>query len=212
MPLLRAEVIWAREATRFAVTLVVETSAQEAVATWDSATARVKDTEDRAALTERETQERVLRVEAESTAVLASALDETEGLVWKITLLEGELAKVCRAREVAEETTCGLFDTMADAERRREESERGHQEHLGELTLLLTRGSELCIAIVDPPWVKNHLSEGMQIATLHHIEMAGELAALQMVLSSTIEFTLGCLPDETFWVEVMDELVAEFQS
>jgi urease accessory protein UreE len=63
------------------VTLVVETSAQEAVATWDSATTRVKDTEDRAALTERETQKRVLRVEAESTAVLASALDETEGLV-----------------------------------------------------------------------------------------------------------------------------------
>jgi hypothetical protein len=44
MPLLQAEVIRAREATRFTVTLVVETSAQEAVVTWDSATARVKDT------------------------------------------------------------------------------------------------------------------------------------------------------------------------
>jgi hypothetical protein len=154
----------------------------------------------------------VLRVEAESTAVLASALEETEGLVWKIALLEGELEEVGRAREVAEETTCGLFDTPADAEWQREESKRGHQEQLGELTLLLTRGSELCIAIVNPPRVKNHLSEGMQIAALHHTEMAGELAMLQMALSSTIEFTLGRSPDETFWVEVMDELVAEFQS
>jgi hypothetical protein len=126
MPLFQVEVIRAREATRFAVTLVVETSAQEAVVTWDSAIARVKDTQDRAALTERETQERVLRVEAESTAVLASALEETEGLVWKIALLEGELEEVGRAHEVVEETTCGLFDTPADAEWRREESKRGH--------------------------------------------------------------------------------------
>jgi tetrahydromethanopterin S-methyltransferase subunit F len=41
----------------------------------------VKDVEDRAALIEREARERVSGVEAESTAMLASAHEEAEGLV-----------------------------------------------------------------------------------------------------------------------------------
>jgi hypothetical protein len=41
--------------------------------------------------------------------------------------------------------------------------------------------------------------------------MVGELAALQMAVSSVVEFALGHLHNETFWVEVVDELVAEFQ-
>jgi hypothetical protein len=92
-----------------------------------------------------------------------------------------------------------------------EEFEREHREQFEELTLLQTRGFELCLAITGPPQVRNHLSEGMQIATLHHIEMARELAVLQTAVSSAVEFTLGCSFDETFWVEVMDELVAEFR-
>jgi hypothetical protein len=55
------------------------------------------------------------------------------------------------------------------------------------------------------------LSEGLQIATLPHTNMAGELAALWTAVSSTVEFMLRCLPDETFQMEVMDELVANFQ-
>jgi hypothetical protein len=41
--------------------------------------------------------------------------------------------------------------------------------------------------------------------------MAGELAVLWEAVFSTMEFTVGHLPDETFYVEVVDELVAEFQ-
>jgi hypothetical protein len=81
---------------------------------------------------------------------------------------------------------------------------------LEELTLLQTRGSELCFAIVSPPQARNHLLEGMQIAALWHTEMVGELATLQTVVSSTLEFTLGHLPDKTIWVEAVNEMVAEF--
>jgi hypothetical protein len=59
--------------------------------------------------------------------------------------------------------------------------------------------------------VRNHLSEGMQITTLCHTEMAGELAALHAAVSSTMEFTLGRSPNGTFQVEIVDELVAKFQ-
>jgi hypothetical protein len=59
--------------------------------------------------------------------------------------------------------------------------------------------------------VRNHLSEGMQITTLCHTEMAGELAALHAAVSSTMEFTLGRSPNGTFRVEIVDELVAKFQ-
>jgi hypothetical protein len=51
----------------------------------------------------------------------------------------------------------------------------------------------------------------MQITALHHIEMDEEVGTLQTVVSSAAEFVLGLSPDETFWVEVVDELVAKFQ-
>jgi triphosphoribosyl-dephospho-CoA synthetase len=70
----------------------------------------------------------VSRVEEESTAVLSSTREETESFVQKVGLLEGELAEVRRAREVAEETTHGLSNIVADAERWQEEFERGHWE------------------------------------------------------------------------------------
>jgi hypothetical protein len=41
--------------------------------------------------------------------------------------------------------------------------------------------------------------------------MAGELVTLQATVSSTVEFMLGSLPDKTFQVEVVDELVVEFR-
>jgi hypothetical protein len=49
----------------------------------------------------------------------------------------------------------------------------------------------------------------MQIVALHHTEMARELAMLRSAVSLTVEFMLGCSPDGTFWVEVMDEPVAK---
>jgi hypothetical protein len=55
-----------------------------------------------------------------------------------------------------------------------------------------------------------HLLEGMQITTLHHVEMAEQLAALQLVVTSVAVFMLGCSPPQAFRVELVDELVIEF--
>jgi hypothetical protein len=50
----------------------------------------------------------------------------------------------------------------------------------------------------------------MRAAALCHTEVDRELAELRTALSSTTELVLGLLLDETFRVEVMGELVAEF--
>jgi hypothetical protein len=89
-------------------------------------------------------------------------------------------------------------------------SEREHREQFKELTLLQTRGSKLCHAIIGPPWARHHLSEGMWLAVLCHIEMARELAMLQVVVPSTMESVLGHSPRKTIHVEVVGELAAEF--
>jgi hypothetical protein len=68
-------------AARITTMLDAETSAREASAMQDSAALRVKDAVDRATLAEREVMERMSRVEAENTAVLASAHGDAEGLV-----------------------------------------------------------------------------------------------------------------------------------
>jgi hypothetical protein len=82
-------------------------------------------------------------------------------LVRKISLLEGELVEARQAREVAEENFGGLSDVVTDAERWQEESERECQEQFEELTLVQTQGSKLCLTIIGPPRVRNHLLEGM---------------------------------------------------
>jgi hypothetical protein len=156
----------------------------------DSAALRVKDVEDRAALAEMVALEKVSRVEVENAVTLASAHEDVEGFVQKITLLEGELAAERRAQEM---------------------SKRERREQLEELTLLQTWGFDLCHTIVGPPRVRHHLSEGMQLVALHHTEMVRELAAFWAVVSSTTESTLGCSPNDTFHVEIVGELVATFQ-
>jgi hypothetical protein len=85
-----------------------------------------------------------------------------------------------------------------------------HREQFKELTLLQTRGSELYHAIVGPPWVRHHLSEGMRLAAFRHTEMVGELALLQAAVSSTVESALEHSPNDTFHVEVVGELVVKF--
>jgi hypothetical protein len=79
-----------------------------------------------------------------------------------------------------------------------------------ELTLLQTRGSELCHAIVDPSWVRRHLFEGMRLATLHHTEMVRELAALRAVVSSVVRSVFGRSPTDTLRMEVVCEVAVEF--
>jgi hypothetical protein len=81
-----------------------------------------------------------------------------------------------------------------------EVSERECQEQYEELTLLQTWASELCHAVVNPPQARHHLSEGMWFATLHHTEMARELAMLWAVVSSAMESMLGHSPSDTFRV------------
>jgi hypothetical protein len=51
----------------------------------------------------------------------------------------------------------------------------------------------------------------MHITALHDAETTRELAVLQVVASFAMELALGCSPDETLQVEVVGELVAEFQ-
>jgi hypothetical protein len=128
----------ATEAACAMAMLTIEDSALEAVAAQDSAALYVKDAEDRATLPKREALERVSRVEVENATVLASAREDVKGLAWKIALLEDELGAEPRAQEV---------------------SEREHREQFEELTLLQTRGSELCHIIVRPPWVTPPMGE-----------------------------------------------------
>jgi hypothetical protein len=59
----------------------------------------------------------VSKVEAESTATLASTCEEAEGLVQRIALLEGELAEARQAREMAKENSQGSSDAAVDVER-----------------------------------------------------------------------------------------------
>jgi hypothetical protein len=151
------------EAARVAAELEAKTFAEEATTARESVVALVRDVEDRATLARWEARERVLRVEVKSVAVLASAHEKAEGLVRRIALLEGDHAEVHQAREMAEENSRVLSNAAADAERRWEESKREFQQQFEELTLLQVWGSKLCLAIVSPPRVRNHLSEGMQI-------------------------------------------------
>jgi hypothetical protein len=149
-------------------------------------------------------------VEVENAMALASAHEDADGLVRKNALLEDKLVEVCQAREVAEENSRGLSDVAADAEHRWEVFAREHQKHFVELTLVQTRGSALCLAIVGPPWVRDHMFKGMQITALHQIDMARELASLQAAVSSITELTLRRSPNETFQVEVVGDLVVKF--
>jgi hypothetical protein len=80
---------------------------------------------------------------------------------------------------------------MVDIDRRRENAGRQCQNLVQELTLLQTRGSDLCHAIVNPPTVMGHLSEGMRIAVIRHTEVAGQLATLRAALSSVAQFGGG---------------------
>jgi hypothetical protein len=95
--------------------------------------------------------------EVENVATLGSAHEDAEGLVQMVALLEGELAEVHRARETVED-----------------------------LSLQRARVSELCLAIVDPPRVRNHLSERMQAAALCHTKGAEKLVALRAAVSSAM--------------------------
>jgi hypothetical protein len=106
------EAATAVDAAHAVAMLAAETSAQEAVAAWDNATFHVGDAEDQAALAEREALERVSIVEIENVVALASAYEDAEGLVRKISLLEDELAGERWAREVSERERQAQFKEL----------------------------------------------------------------------------------------------------
>jgi hypothetical protein len=134
--------------------------------------------------------ELVSKAEVESSTTLGSTHEDVEGLARKVALLKDDLATKHRVRE---------------------EFEMEHQVHFEEFTLLQTRVSELCHAIVCPPHAKHQLSEGMWLVALHHTEMVGELATFRATVSSTTESVLECSPGDTARAEVVGELVTEFQ-
>jgi hypothetical protein len=171
------------EATHAMVVLAIETSAQEVTVAWDGANLHIKDAEDWAALAEREALERVSRAEAENSTALSSARADAEGLKQKIVLLEDELAEERRVWQTPE---------------------REHRERFKELTLLQTRDSKLCLAIIVPPQ-ERHLSVGIWLAALHHTEMVGELAAFWAAMSSATDLKLRRSPSNTTHAEVVGE-------
>jgi hypothetical protein len=89
--------------------------------------------------------------------------------------------------------------------------EMKRREQFEDISLLRAHSVELCLAIVGMSWARNHLLERMLVAAICHIEMVGELATFGAAVTSATELVLGCSLDETFWVEIMDELVAQFQ-
>jgi hypothetical protein len=133
--------------------------------------------------------ERVSRVLTETATTLVSTREDAEGFARKIALLEDELVVERRAREVPE---------------------RDYREQFEELTLLQTRGSELCHIIVSLTRARHHLSKGMRLVALHHTEMAGELASLLAIVPSVAESVLGCSPTDAFHEEVVGELAEKF--
>jgi hypothetical protein len=54
------------------------------------------------------------------------------------------------------------------------------------------------------------MSKGMRLAALRHTEMAGELAAYQVAVSSTMDSVLKRSPSNTARMVVVGELAAEF--
>jgi hypothetical protein len=125
---------------------------------------------------------------------------------------EHHSACLCSRRHQRSHTKVALLEDDLSAERRAWEApKREHRAQIEELTLLQTRGSELCPAINSPPQGKHHLSEGMRLATLRHTEMVRELAAFWEAVSSVAESVLRCSLGDIARAEVVGELVIKFQ-
>jgi hypothetical protein len=111
---------------------------------------------------------------------------------------------------VAEEKFNSLCGTSANGARWLVVSDTERQEQFEELSLLWAWGAEFCITNVGPSQVRSHLSTRMRAATLHHAGMAEELTVLWTIVSSTTKLLLRHSPDDTSWVELMNELTAKF--
>jgi hypothetical protein len=86
--------------------------------------------------------------DVENVMLLSSALEDAEGLIRKVALLEGELVEACQAQEVVEEKLCSLSDASANGARWIVASEVEHREQFEELSLLQAWGAELCLTVI----------------------------------------------------------------
>jgi hypothetical protein len=95
-----------------------------------------------------------------------------------------------QAQEVAEEKFRSLSDALADGARQLVVFEMERREQFEELSLLRALSAKLCLAIIGPSYGRSHLLARMRATTLRLTEMAGELTALQAVVSSTVELVM----------------------
>jgi hypothetical protein len=80
--------------------------------------------------------------------VQAFVREDGEALVYKVSLLEGELVEARQAWEVAEEKFFSLSNASDDGARWLVVFEMERREQFEELSLLRAWGAELCLAIV----------------------------------------------------------------
>jgi hypothetical protein len=88
--------------------------------------------------------------EAENVIVPTFVPEDAEGLICKVTLLEGELMEPRQAWEVAEEKFRNLSDVSADGAWQLVVFEMEHWEQFEELSLLQASGSSIfCCGVGD---------------------------------------------------------------
>jgi hypothetical protein len=112
----------AMEATRAEVVRAVAASAQGSARHGRETQPRSREA--RVTLAEREAWDRVLKTEMESTASLAFVCGEVDEFARKVALLEGELADMHQAWDMADANFKGLSDRVADVNRRWQDVER----------------------------------------------------------------------------------------
>jgi hypothetical protein len=88
--------------------------------------------------------------EVEDATTLASALEDAEGLVWKVTVLDSELVEVRQAQGMVEEKFHFLSDVSANGAWWMVVSKMDHQKQFEELPLLRAWSAKLCLTIVGP--------------------------------------------------------------
>jgi hypothetical protein len=143
---------------------------------------------------------RAKRVAQEKVILLASTRVEADEAVRRVSLLEGELVAVRRARDIAEVKLLSLIDKATAANGWREEAEEQCEHLVEELTLLRLAGFELCLTIVGGP-PQDPLYEGMWFTVAHYTG----------VVCSTAQSVLGHLPTEVLQADVMGEIVVKFR-
>jgi hypothetical protein len=86
--------------------------------------------------------------ELENVMVQASVQEDAKALVYKASLLKGELVEARQAWEVAEEKFFSLSNASDDGARWLVVFEMEHREQFEKLSRMRAWGAELCLAIV----------------------------------------------------------------